>query len=153
MANKTFSSSGVGMKWHKFLLFLLWLGAAANILSGLSYFLVDLYGELTAEIYAVAPSLAIFDMASGAVIVALGIFQFVMRGRLKRMCANGPALLTVSYVLLMIINIVTAVVPAILAPNYLTVDIPTVMGNVFGNVLWLSVNASYYKKRMDMFTE
>jgi hypothetical protein len=33
MANKTFSGSGdLGMKWHKFLVFMLWIGAALNIL-------------------------------------------------------------------------------------------------------------------------
>ena len=153
MANKTFSSSGVGMKWHKFLLFLLWLGAALNIVSGIGYFLGDLYGEYTAEIYAAAPALATFDLACGGVLILFGLFQFVMRGRLKRMCKNGPALLSATYIMLIIINLVTAVVPAFLAPQYLTVDTPTIMGNIFGNILWLSVNASYYKKRMDMFTE
>jgi hypothetical protein len=151
--NQTFSGSGIGMKWHKFLLILLWLGAALNIVSGIGYLLGDLYGEYTAEIYAAAPTLATFDLACGGVMILFGLFQFVMRGRLKRMCKNGPALLSATYIMLIIINLVTAVVPAFLAPQYLTVDTPTVMGTIFGNILWLSVNSSYYKKRMDMFTE
>ena len=35
--NQTFSGSGLGMKWHKFLLILIWLGAALNIVSGIGY--------------------------------------------------------------------------------------------------------------------
>ena len=85
--------------------------------------------------------------------IVIGLFQFVMRGRLKRLCKNGPALLTASYVIIMVFNIVSGVVPSILAPQYLVMDTTTVMSNVFGSILWLSVNASYYKKRKDMFTE
>lgn len=153
--NQTFSSSGLGMKWHKFLLILLWLGAALNIVSGIGYAFGGelLYGELGAEIYAAAPALATFDFACGVAMIVIGLFQFVMRGRLKRLCKNGPALLTASYIILIVFNIVSGVVPAILAPQYLMMDTTTVMSSVFGNILWLSVNASYYKKRKDMFTE
>ena len=38
-------------------------------------------------------------------------------------------------------------------PQYLMMDTTTVMSSVFSTILWLSVNASYYKKRKDMFTE
>ena len=153
--NQTFSGSGLGMKWHKFLLILLWLGAALNIVSGIGYAFGGelLYGELGAEIYAAAPALATFDIAAGVVMILIGLFQFVMRGRLKRLCKNGPALLTASYVILIVFNVVSGVVPAMLAPQYLMIDTATVMGSVFGNILWLSVNSSYYKKRMGMFTE
>ena len=153
--NQTFSGSGLGMKWHKFLLFLLWLGAALNIVSGIGYVFGGelLYGEFGAEIYAAAPALATFDFVAGVVMILIGLFQFVMRGRLKRLCKNGPALLTASYVILIVYNVVYGVVPAILAPQYIMMDTATIMGSVFGNILWLSVNASYYKKRMGMFTE
>lgn len=153
--NQTFSGSGLGMKWHKFLLFLLWIGAALNIVSGIGYVFGGelLYGEFGAEIYAAAPALATFDIAAGVVMILIGLFQFVMRGRLKRLCKNGPALLTASYVILIVYNVVYGVVPAILAPQYIMMDTATIMGSVFGNILWLSVNASYYNKRKSMFTE
>ena len=153
--NQTFSGSGLGMKWHKFLLFLLWIGAALYIVSGIGYAFGGelLYGELGAVIYAAAPALATFDFACGVAMIIIGLFQFVMRGRLKRLCKNGPALLTASYVILIVFNVVSGVVPAILAPQYLTMDTATIMSTVFSNILWLSVNSSYYKKRMGMFTE
>ena len=153
--NQTFSSSGLGMKWHKFLLILLWLGAALNIVSGIGYAFGGelLYGEFGAEIYAAAPALATFDLACGGAMILFGLFQFFMRGRLKRLCKNGPALLYASYIIIAIINIVTAVGPSVIAPQYLTFDTTTVMSSVFSAILWLSINSSYYKKRMDMFTE
>ena len=153
--NQTFSGSGLGMKWHKFLLFILWIGAALIILSGIGYAFGGelLYGEFGAEIYAAAPALATFDLACGVALIIFGLFQFFMRGRLKRFCKNGPALLYASYVIVAIINVVMAVGPAIIAPQYLITDTTTVTSSIVSSILWISINSSYYKKRMDMFTE
>ncbi len=151
MANKTFSGSGLGMKWHKFLVFILWFGAALNILSGIGYFSNLLYGELTTVIYQTYPALKLFDMGTGVVLIVFALFQFVVRGRLKKLCSNGPKLLIANYVIILVFNIVTAVVPAILAPTYLTVDPASISGTIIGQVAMIAINASYYKKREDMF--
>ncbi len=151
MANKTFSGSGLGMKWHKFLVFILWFGAALNILSGIGYFSNLLYGELTTEIYATYPALKLFDIGTGVVLIVFALFQFVVRGRLKKLCSNGPKLLIASYVIILVFNIVTAVVPVILAPAYLMVDPASISGTIIGQVAMIAINSSYYKKREDMF--
>lgn len=151
MANKTFSGGGLGMKWHKFLVFILWFGAALNILTGLGYFTNLLYGELTTEIYAAYPTLKLFDMGTGVALILFALFQFVIRGRLKKLCSNGPKLLIASYVIVLILNVVTAVVPAILAPAYLTVDSSSISGTIVGQIAMIAINSSYYKKREDMF--
>lgn len=151
MANKTFSGSGLGMKWHKFLVFILWFGAALNILSGLGYFTDFLYGDLTPTIYATYPTLKLFDMGTGVALILFALFQFVVRGRLKKLCSNGPKLLIASYVIVLILNVVTAVVPAILAPEYITMDVASISGSIVGQVAMIAINSSYYKKREDVF--
>lgn len=152
MANKTFSGSGdLGMKWHKFLVFMLWIGAALNILSGLGYFTDLLYGEITPEIYAAYPPLKLFDMGTGVALILFALFQFVVRGRLKKLCSNGPKLLIASYVIIIVLNVATTVVPAILAPEYITMDVASISGSIVGQIAMIAINSSYYKKREDVF--
>jgi hypothetical protein len=151
MANKTFSSGDLGMKWHKFLVFMLWIGAALNILSGIGYFTNLLYGELTTEIYAVYPTLKLFNMGTGVALIVIALFQFVARGRLKKLCSNGPKLLIASYVIVLIFNVVTSIAPAILAPAYLTVDSAYLIENIVSQIVMIAINSSYYKKREDVF--
>lgn len=151
MANKTFSGGDLGMKWHKFLVFILWFNAALNILSGIGYFTNLLYGELTTEIYAAYPTLKLFDMGAGVALIVLALFQFVVRGRLKKLCSNGPKLLIASYVMFIVFNVVTAIVPAILAPAYLTVDSAYLIENIVSQIVMIAINSSYYKKREDVF--
>ena len=151
MANKTFSGGGLGMKWHKFLVFILWFGAALNILTGLGYFTNLLYGELTTEIYAAYPTLKLFNMGTGVALILFALFQFVVRGRLKKLCSNGPKLLIASYVIIIVFNVVTAIVPAILAPAYLTIDSSYLIETIVSQIVMIAINSSYYKKREDVF--
>lgn len=141
----------LSMKWHKFLLLLLWLGAALNLITGPLYIFGMFYEDPT-MVYQTYPALMTFDMVFGVAMMVVAIFQFVVRRRLKKLCANGPALLVVSYIVTAITTVASYVAPMIIAPGVMDIATSDISGAVIGAVFWIAVNSAYYKKRKDMFT-
>ena len=143
MANKTFSGGGLGMKWHKFLLFCLLLGGIANLLIG---------GLNLVSVLAADATTAIILITSGAICVAQGVFNFVVHGRLKGLYANGPKLLVAMYIFQLVTGLVDSIVPYILSPELYPLDPSFLTGTITGSIVWIAINSSYYKKRADIFT-
>jgi hypothetical protein len=149
--NQSFSTYGIGMKWHKVLVFFLWFGAALNLLSGISYLIGGLYSDSLFDVYAIYPELRLFELVYGVAIIAFGIFQFFMRGRLKGLYKGAPKLLMANYVLLIVLNVAASVIPAVIAPEFVDLDYALLIGNVIGCFVGMAINIPYYKKRDIMF--
>lgn len=150
MANKTVAQKGLGMGWHKFLLFLLWIGAAINLLLGAAYALIpDMLFD--PNVLAANPMIQPLFMVVGAALILVSLYQFFMRGRLKRLRKGSPTLLTISYILVAIVNLASIIGPVVIAPDLFTLDSTEVTSTITSAIVWIVVNTSYYKKRADMF--
>ena len=134
----------LGIKWHKFLVFCLGLGSILNII----------VGAITAltGIGVAVPSLAVVCVVDGALMIALAVFGFITRKRLKGFFANGPKLLVAYYIVSLVSSLFDTIAPAIVAPDLYVMDSSMITSAITGTIIAIAINASYYKKRADMFT-
>ena len=153
---KSFSTAAHGLKWHKFMLFCMLLGAIFNFLSAPIYIFFDLYGEHTERVYTIYPALAFFNVFMGLLSIGVAVFQLVVRNRLKNFYEVGPKLLLANYAILIVTNLVSSIVPVILAPHYsevVYIDYFALIFSLLAAIAEILINYFYYKKRKYMFTK
>jgi len=140
------------MKWHKFLMVMLIIGAIVTIISGAILVAGGTYesrGVRAAQIYSVFPALKSCDMFYSVILIALGVFRIIVRNRLNQFRANGPFSLKIQYCLSIGAGLVyTLWASAATGMNMFTASnfISLASGAVF-----LMINSAYYKKRSSLF--
>ena len=140
------------MKWHKFLMVVMIIGAIFTAIDGISKITGTEYAShgLDAErVYSTYPGLKNCDTVYGIVLIALGVFQFVVRNRLNQFRANGPFSLKIMYG----ISIVAGVIYIIWASAVTGVNLfdSSNMGSIGGSIVLLIINSVYYSKRSELF--
>lgn len=142
------------MRWHKFILVILILGAVYNFLNGI---LTLVGGKIrtirgladAAEYYARYPGLRACFMFSAVVSIAMGVFSIIVWKRLKEHRANGPISLKVLYVLGIVISMINlSWTSTILNTNLFNASN---CAGMIGCVVYLIINSSYYAKRSELF--
>ena len=147
------NNSPYSMKWHNCLMVLMIFGGLTTIAGGLYVLLGSAYlkyGVNAAEIYGRHPGLKSCDMFCGVLLIGLGVFEFIVRSRLKQYRSNGPGSLRVMHIGSMLVVIVYL----IWATSATGVNLysSTGWGLVLGRyVLFLIVNSIYYSNRRKLF--
>ena len=140
------------MKWHKFLMVIMIIGAVISFISGASLFSGASYESQGVDadlIYRMYPGMKSCDMVYSVVLMAIGVFKIIVRNRLSRFRANGPESLKILY----FISIGASLIYISWASSATRVNMLTSSNitSVFSSVLFLIINTSYYKKRSSLF--
>ena len=141
------------MKWHKFQMVTLVIGAGLAVLMGVSIvtgLYYRAYGMYAETVYGAYPMLMMLNMAYGIVIIALGVFQYIVRNRLKRFEQNGPWSLFILYALCIVTQLLywVAGIAAIgKPPRNFTSDLV----GMAQNIIMMTLQKIYYDKRKDLF--
>ena len=141
------------MKWHKFQMVMMVIGAGLAVLMGVSIvtgLYYRAYGMYAETVYGAYPMLMMLNMAYGIVIIALGVFQYIVRNRLKRFEQNGPWSLFILYALCIVTQLLywVAGIAAIgKPPRNFTSDLV----GMAQNIIMMTLQKIYYDKRKDLF--
>ena len=140
------------MKWHKFLTALMILGGILSSAYGIMYFTGSQYDRQGASadlVYRVYPGLKSCDGFMTLALVALGVFQFIVRSRLRKFRANGPGSLKVLHLLSIGVSVVYMLWAS--SATGLNMFTGSNLGSLTAAVVMFFVNSSYYAKRSDLF--
>ena len=140
------------MKWHKFLTVIMILGGILSIAYGIMYFTGAQYEQNGASadlVYAVYPGLKACDGFMALALVALGVFQFIVRSRLSKFRANGPGSLKVLHILSIGVSLVYMLWAS--AVTGVSMFTGSNLASLAAAVAAYFVNSSYYAKRSDLF--
>ena len=140
------------MKWHKFLMVIMIIGAVISFISGAGLFSGASYESQGVDadlIYRMYSGMKSCDMVYSVVLMAIGVFKIIVRNRLSRFRANGPESLKILY----FISIGASLIYISWASSATRVNMLTSSNitSVFSSVLFLIINTSYYKKRSSLF--
>ncbi len=144
------------MGWYKFLIyFLLWVNAAGNILSAVSYIGGTAH---TAEAYAAYAGLSALDLGYGVLTLGMGALALWTRFALAGYKREAPALASAVYFYGFAISLgYNIAVLSIMRSGFDEVDfIITVMSVIVSSGISLTValcNLVYFKKRKGMFNK
>ena len=140
------------MKWHKFLMVIMILSGILLIANGINFISGTVHsgnGYDADLVYMVYPALKSYDMIYGIVLISLGVFEFIVRSRLRQFRRNGPGSLKVLYVSSIASNVLYLLaagsatgIDAMTTSNLTTLGISAV---------FLFINISYYSKRSSLF--
>ncbi len=128
------------MKWHKFLMVVLIIGAVGNIISGFSLLIYPDADTMT------------MDMILGIACIGLGVFQLYVRNRMAAFRKGSPTLLLILYGGKTVIDVISMLTTG--------TSFYPVGGDETGTglyvylilmVFYLLMNYWYYKKRENMF--
>lgn len=144
------------MKWYKFLIYVsLLLTGASNVFTGIQTVMGMQYWydgqSLADQIYGTYAGLKIVDIVYGIVIIAMGVFAFVVRQKLAHYRKDGPKSLLMLYGVSLVVAVIYIIVMMLVTGiNVLTAS--TIMNLVMAVVMMI-VNKIYFDKRMHLFTE
>lgn len=144
-------SQNLGMKWYKFLKFALVLGGILNIITGVLQITGYVYlvsGVDSQQVYYTFPTLKPIDIGYGVFIILLSFYQFSVVKSLSGYKANSLTKLTALYVISMISGCAYTFMAGYIIGN---VDFADIIGTVIGNIIIISINNSYFKKRSHLF--
>lgn len=146
------SANAYPMKWHNFLMVIMILGGIMTIINGAIAMTGSAYlgnGYDSSVVYSVFPGLKSCDMFYGVALIALGVFEFTVRSRLKRFCANGPGSLRIMYILFIAVGVIY-LAWASSATGIRLFDSSNT-GSLVASVSLLVINHVYYSKRSELF--
>ncbi len=144
------------MKWHKFLMVTLiigglWrIGQGLTVLTGTWYEIYDVNMEGVLRYF---PELKTLTWGLGVVTLALGVFTFTVRKRLKNFMKSGPRSLQVLYgasIGTTVLYLLGAM--AVLGfPVMSIVDGSRILVDVVGSLCIMYAQKKYYDKRKELF--
>lgn len=140
------------MGWHKFLMVAMILGGIVTIANGAGLLTGSVYarrGLSSHMVYGNFRALKGADTFYGVAMIALGVFEFIVRSRLKQFRANGPGSLKAMYIL----AIAASLIYMLLATSATGISMfdSSNLGSLGGSVVMLIINSIYYSKRSDLF--
>ena len=142
------------MRWYKFQLVMLIIGAVCGILAGISIIagekvLTTRGLEDAGAYYGMYPGLKNCCRFSAVTSIAMSVFAFIVWKRLKEYRANGPISFKVLYVLGIILSIINL--------SWTSTAMNTNLFSarnccaIIGCAVILIINSTYYAKRMELF--
>ena len=140
------------MKWHNFLMVIMILGGIVTIANGLNTMMGSEYlssGYNSTQVYRVYPGLKSCDTLYGIAMIAIGVFEFIVRSRLSKFRSNGPSSLKIMYVLSIIANLIYLAWAS--SATGISLFTSSNTGSLVASVLFLIINSVYYSKRSDLF--
>lgn len=142
------------MKWFKFLIyFSLFAAAVINIINALPMLTGSQYGSSAEAVYDTFEMLRGFDLFFGVFCLALAVLNIYTRFRLAGYRRNGPTMLSLSYVAILIYDVLYIIGANIVLPEFVleAVDFTGMYSNMAVAVVMLIVNNIYFKKRAHLF--
>ena len=140
------------MKWHNFLMVVMILSAIATIINGAGILAGSEYmnqGIDMTGVYILYPGLKSCDMFYGVMLIAMGVFQFTVRSRLKHFRANGPGSLKVLYILAIISGLIYMIwATSATKTSYFN---SSNLSSIGSSAILLMINSIYYSKRNELF--
>lgn len=153
-SRNTTNFGGYSMRWYKFLIyFALFASCVLNALSGLSLVTGLIYGDSRELVYLVFGSLRVVDLLIGIAMIALAVFDIVVRQKLAHFRSNGPRFLLLLYVASIVVSLLYLILAtAIVGDWILSSDtISQYATNTILSVVMILVNNIYFKKRASLF--
>lgn len=143
----------LGMKWHKFLIYVsLWLSAANGFLNAVTYYNGSVYGAEAAEVYAYYTGLGMLDKGMAVFCLALGFYSVITRFALARFKANAPKLLTALFGINLALNMLYLFLFSIITSIPMTGLLDTsTLTTLLSNLALLIINKFYYDARASLF--
>ena len=145
------------MKWYKFLIyFALFASAVLNTMSGISYMLGTIHGDILfiGSIYESYPALRIVDIVYGLLLIGVAIMAIYTRLQLAYYREKGPMCLYILYSATMALTVISFVSTSLVVQgaNYtmLTLLYDTIPSLVVSAVT-LVLNIVYFRKRKELF--
>ena len=145
---------GYSMRWYKFLIyFALFASCILNALSGLGLVTGLIYGDGRELVYLVFGSLRIVDLIIGIAMIALAVFDIVVRQRLAHFQSNGPRSLLMLYVASIVVSLLYLILATAIVGDWLLSSdtISQYATNIIIAVVMILVNNLYFKKRASLF--
>ena len=136
------------MRWHKFLMVVMIIGAVLNAISGIRV----ASGSVNGEYYGEFPGLQGCDRFCGFATIILAVFQLYTRNSLNAFRKEGPALITILYAAGLAINVIYMLMASAAIPGSIgeLFDLSNVSPLLLSLVM-LTANYIYYKKRKALF--
>ena len=146
------NANAIGMKWFKFIIyFALWAGALLNIVNGIRQITGNIYlseGVSPETIYEAFPNLKGADVLLGLISCALGIFQIATRFSLAHYKTYAPTMLHVSYVFVIIFDVISSIVVSSITGIE---TFSTIVASLIGTIICLVINVKYFNNRKHLF--
>ena len=151
------SSSALPMNWHKFLAYCgLWLGALANLITGIRIITGSQYEGYKSLVYYVIPDLKSLDTFYGLALfacVGLGCFTAYSLLKFKK---GAPKFLSILYIATGVSTLIyyiglTSIISSISRDLDLSQISASAIGTLIGSIAALVINYIYYKKRSHLF--
>lgn len=138
------------MKWFKFLInFALWASAVLNVWNGIQLVTGLVYAGDAELVYAYLPTLRVYDIAYGVLLLACAAFAVFTRFQLARFRKIGPACLYTLYIVQELVGIAYAAVTSFLIGQS-TVEGDALVSTATVAVMVL-INVVYFRKRRHLF--
>lgn len=138
------------MKWFKFLVnFALWASAVLGVWNSVRMLTGLIYGSDAELVYSFLPTLRVYDLAYGVLLLACAAFAVFTRFQLARFRKNGPACLYTLYIAQEVLAIAYAAVVAAMIGDSSTLS-DTLVSTVTV-VVMLIINVNYFRKRRHLF--
>ena len=148
--------SAYPMKWFKFLIYIaLFAGAALNAISGIQYLTGSLYGEEKDLVYQAFPAMETLGTVIGIALLAVALLGVVARFRLAGFHRDGPKLLTLLYLSVMVVDFVFVVGLYSALPVEVAdlVDKASMLYDVAVAIVMIIVNKKYFRERDALFVK
>ncbi len=140
------------MKWHKFLMVTMIIGAVLTAMNGISLLSGTAYtsqGLDVNSVYNAYPGMKSMDMLFGFGAICIGVFEFYVRNQLNRFRRNALSRLKILYIASLAYDVIYLyTVSSILNVN--AFDISS-LGMIGSTVASFIINTIYYSKRSDLF--
>ena len=140
------------MKWHNFLMVTMIIGGILTILNGVNTMMGSEYisvGYDSAQVYRAFPGLKSCDIFYGIAMIALGVYEFIVRSRLNNFRINAPTSLKIMFVLSIMANLIYLAWASSVTGTSLFNS--SNIGSLLVSVLFLIINSVYYSRRSELF--
>lgn len=140
------------MKWYKFLLVLLWIGAVLNFFNAISIFTGAEYEGSADVVYEMYPTLKLIDMLSGVNTLLMCAFQIFTWYSLKSYKRKAPMYLTILYAWGIAFTVVYAAAYFVaIGESPLELFSALNYPAIFTPVALIIYNRTYFNKRAELF--
>ena len=141
------------MKWHKFVMVLLIISAIVGIAEGiavLSGAYIESHGVSAERLYSYFPGLKTLVWAGGVITIALSVFKFTVRKRLKNFMESGPRSLYTLYVINIVVSVLALLIGSAIVKTPIT-NYSKDWTKIALTVCGLFIQKKYYGKRSELF--
>ena len=142
------------MKWHNFQMVVMIIGAILSVVNGFNTLTGNTYlsqGVSADQVYAVYPGLKSCDVVYGIAVIALGVYEWIVRNKLHKFSASGPSMLKSLYIASIAAELLY--LAAASSATYLNMFTASTLGSIAGSVIFFIINSIYYSRRKELFTQ